>query len=182
MAVADQTRALDKAGLEDAANASAEAPCTPAEKNGLLLVGFFKLFKAVFFAAIGAAALHLIHKDVGELVLRVRNALPVDPEGRLVSTLLDKAHLLDAHSLRRIGTYAFIYAGLCLIEGTGLVLRKRWAEYFTVSLTVLGLPIELYELARRATWIKAGALVLNLAILIYLLWVLQRRRAERGAS
>lgn len=160
---------------------SEEPPCTPGEHGGLLAVGLFKLFKAVFFTALGAGALHLVHKDIGDLVVRIINYLPVDPEGRLVGIVMDKADLLDAHHLRRIGIGAIVYAALCLVEGTGLVLRKVWAEYFTVILTALGLPLELFELARHVTGFKIGALVVNLAILLYLLWVLKQKR-ERATS
>ena len=160
----------------DCASPTVEDSCSPAEKRGLFLVGLFKLAKALFFLAIGAGALHLIHRNLGDLVMRLVDALPIDPEGRVVSIVMDKADLIDAHDLRRIGAGAFIYAILCLIEGTGLVLRKTWAEYVTVMLTVLGLPLEVFELLHRASWLKAGALLANLLILFYLLWVLKRRQ------
>ena len=89
--------------------------------------------------------------------------------------IMDKADLIDAHDLRRIGAGAFIYAILCLIEGFGRVLRKTWAEYFTVVLTAMGLPVETFEILRRFTWFKVGALAVNLFILLYLLWVLKKR-------
>jgi hypothetical protein len=47
-----------------------------------------------------------------------------------------------------------VYAGLLLTEGLGLLLRKRWAEYLTIITTAGLIPIELYEMSRRAT---AGA-------------------------
>lgn len=147
-----------------------------ADSRGLFLVGIFKLCKAIFFIGVGAGALHLVHRNLGELVMRIIDALPIDPEGRVVSMVMDKADLIDAHDLRRIGAGAFIYAVLCLIEGTGLLLRKGWAEYFTVTLTVLGLPLELFELLHRVTPLKMGALVTNLLILFYLLWVLKKRQ------
>ncbi len=160
----------------DCVSAAPETPCSPAEKNGLLLVGLFKLGKALFFLGIGAGAVHLIHANLGDLVMRLVDALPIDPEGRVVSMVMDKADLIDAHDLRRIGAGAFIYAALCLIEGTGLMLRKTWAEYVTVILTVLGLPVEVFELLHRATWLKGAALFTNLLVLVYLGWVLKRRQ------
>ena len=175
MAVADQTRIAeqDRTGLPAL---QSEHVSTRGETGGLLAVGIFKLLKAIFFLCVGAGAIHMVHKDMAEVLTRVVNTLRLDPEGRVVGVLMDHAGLLNAQYLRRIGVGAFSYAGLCLIEGTGLVLRKPWAEYFTVILTALGLPLELFELSRHANWFKAGALVLNLAILLYLLWVLKRRR------
>ena len=159
-----------------------EQDCSNAERRGLLLVGSLKLLEGIFFIAIGAGALHLIHKNLGEFVMRLIDALPIDPEGRVVSMLMDKADLIDAHDLRRIGAGAIIYACTRWVEGTGLLLRKTWAEYFTVILTVMGLPVEIFELFHHATWIKAGALLINLAILFYLLWLLKRKQRSEPAA
>ena len=178
MDVADPTRTLHGAH-ESFAPSVDDAGCTAAESRGLFFVGLFKLSKAFFFIVVGAGALHLVHQNIGYLVMRIIDSLPIDPEGRVVSVVMDKADLINAHDLRRICVGAFIYAALCLVEGTGLLLRKPWAEYFTVILTTLGLPLELFELVRHATWFRAGALLANLAILVYLLWILKRhQRAE----
>lgn len=181
MAVAHPTRVLPSAVAEEGEPVPAEHRTS---ERGLLLVGVFKLLKAVFFIAVGLGALHLVHRNLGELVVRLVDSLPIDPEGRVVSMVMDKADLIDGHDLRRIGAGAIIYAVLCLVEGTGLMLRKNWAEYFTLILTTLGLPLELFELARHATWFKAGALAINLLILLYLGWVLKQRQprdlAERA--
>ena len=174
MAVANPSTALRKAPAEHQAVAGGGS--SDADRRGLFLVGLFKLCKTIFFLGVGAGAIHLIHRNLGELVMRIIDALPIDPEGRVVSLVMDKADLIDAHDLRRIGAGAFIYATLCLIEGTGLVLRKGWAEYFTVTLTVLGLPLEVFEILHRVTALKLGALAINLVVLVYLLWVLKKRQ------
>ena len=179
MAVAHPTRIPPHAVADTEETVSANHPAT---ERGLLFVGVFKLLKAVFFISIGLGALHLVHRNFGELVVRLVDSLPIDPEGRVVSMVMDKADLINGHDLRRIGAGAIIYAVLCLIEGTGLMLRKGWAEYFTLILTTLGLPLELFELARHATWFKAGALVINLLILVYLGWVLKQRQPQELAE
>jgi len=62
-----------------------------------------------------------------------------------------------------------VYGVLQLIEGTGLWLLKRWGEYFALIATSLGLPIEIYELSEKFTWFRIGALVINVAAVVYLL-------------
>lgn len=176
MAAADQSHPANDLRSRPGEGSPQQRPAVcPADQRGLFLVGLFKLTKAIFFTSVGAGALHLVHRNLGDLVMRLIDSLPIDPEGRLVSLIMDKADLIDAHDLRRIGAGAFIYAILCLVEGTGLVLRKTWAEYFTVVLTALGLPVELFEILHRFTWFKVGAIAVNLLILLYLLWVLKRR-------
>lgn len=174
MAAADQSHPANgfSSGSRNGRGRPAESV---SDQRGLFLVGLFKLSKAVFFTSVGAGALHLVHRNLGDFVMRLIDALPIDPEGRLVSIIMDKADLIDAHDLRRIGAGAFIYAVLCLVEGYGLVTRRTWAEYFTVILTAMGLPVETFEIIRRFNWYKVGALVVNLLILFYLLWVLKKR-------
>src|SRR6185369_7040766 len=62
-----------------------------------------------------------------------------------------------------------VYGVLQLVEATGLWLVKRWGEYFAVVATSLGLPIEIYELSEKVTWLRVGALVINVAAVVYLL-------------
>ena len=51
----------------------------------------------------------------------------------------------------------------------GLWLQRRWAEYLTFIVTTLLLPVEAYELTARVSWFKLTALIVNLAIVVYLL-------------
>ncbi len=162
----------------------AEMPATAREgrgrkighDNGLVLIGLFKLVKAVFFFCVGIGVIHLLHKDLSDEVMRLATALRFDPESRIVSLLMDKVDLIDAHRLREIGFATFAYSALALTEGVGLLREKVWAEYLTVVLTISFLPWELYELARHPNWFRLGLLVINLGVLWYLIWLLKRKR------
>jgi uncharacterized membrane protein (DUF2068 family) len=148
--------------------------------RGLLLIGLFKLGKAIFFFCIGAGAIHLLHKDVGDEVTRLALRLRFDPESRLVALILHKADLIDAHRLRQISVGTFGYSALALTEGVGLLLEKVWAEYLTLILTASFLPWELYEIARRPDWFRLSLLLINLAVLAYLIWLLRRKKLLGG--
>jgi len=54
--------------------------------------------------------------------------------------------------------------------------EKVWAEYLTLSLTVMFLPWELYELVRHGSWMRLSLLFINLVVLAYLLWILDRKK------
>lgn len=147
-------------------------------ERGLLLVGLFKLSKAIFFTAVGAGALDLMNKNISDVVRHVIDALRIDPERHFVGLLLGHVGLIQPNELRRAGILSFLYAVVCVVEGTGLMLEKRWAEYFTVTLTALGLPWEAYELVHKYSPYKVGLMVINLAVLLYLIWILRKRRQE----
>lgn len=151
-------------------------PENKAHDRGLLLIGLFKLTKSIFFFCVGMGAIHLLHKDLGDVVMRIAMALKFDPESRFVSLLLDKVDLIDVHRLKLISLGTFAYSVVALTEGVGLVLEKVWAEYLTLILTISFLPWELYELARRPNWFRLSLLLINLAVLAYLVWLLQRKK------
>ena len=66
------------------------------------------------------------------------------------------------------------YSALFLSEGIGLLLRKRWAEYFTVIVTGSLILLELYEIARRPTGVRVAVSLLNVSIVWYLARGLRR--------
>ena len=53
----------------------------------------------------------------------------------------------------------------------GLWLEKTWAEWFALISGSLYLPWEIYELARRQTWVRWAVLGINVVIVIYLAWL-----------
>jgi uncharacterized membrane protein (DUF2068 family) len=84
-------------------------------------------------------------------------------------------HTIQTVINAQTGTLAWVAIGLLcygvlqMIEATGLWLLKRWGEYFAVVATSLGLPIEIYELTERITAFRIGALVINVAAVLYIL-------------
>ncbi len=148
--------------------------------RGLLAIGLFKLGKAILFFALGLGAIHLLHKDLGDEILRLAKELKFDPESKIVTLLLEKVDLIDDHRLKLISLGTFGYSALALTEGIGLMLEKVWAEYLTLILTLSFLPWELYELARYLNWFRLSLLLINLAVLWYLVWLLRKKRAEEG--
>jgi len=168
------------------------APATPLgggahpHRQGLWIVGIFKLCKVVFFTAVGVGALNLLHKDLGDLAAHfvswAHDWAHLDSEGNFASFLMERSELITHHQLRRGALFAFLYAGLCLVEATGLLMEKRWAEYFTVTLTALALPWEGFELVRHFEWYKVGLTLVNIAVLLYLLWVLKKKAVLEGSD
>jgi len=82
---------------------------------------------------------------------------------------LDRLFSLSEGKLRLVGTAIALYALLEGVEAIGLWFLRRWAEYLTLVATAVFLPIEIWELAKHLTWFKLVALVVNLAIVVYLL-------------
>jgi uncharacterized membrane protein (DUF2068 family) len=145
----------------------------------LTLIVLFKYFKGVLLIAVALGAHHLVNRDVGEFAERLVDSFRVDPDNRYIHVLLEKAQVLNAKELKELSIGSFFYAAIVTTEGTGLALRKRWAEYFTIIVTASFLPLEVYELMHRVTPVKVMVMAINLAILGYLIGrVVKARKAE----
>jgi uncharacterized membrane protein (DUF2068 family) len=136
----------------------------------LRLIALFKLFKAALLIAVGLGALHLIHKDVASVMEHLVAMLGLDPGNRYIGRALQKSGTLTPQKIRSLGIVSFIYAGLFLTEGIGLWMVKRWAEWFSVIITTSLVPLEVYEIYRHPSVIKSLVLVINIAVVGYLLF------------
>jgi uncharacterized membrane protein (DUF2068 family) len=72
-------------------------------------------------------------------------------------------------TLNLVAAFLIFYGVLQLVEGLGLWLLKRWGEYFAVVATSLFIPLEVYELTEKVTWLRVVALIVNVAAVVYLL-------------
>jgi uncharacterized membrane protein (DUF2068 family) len=147
-----------------------------ATPRGLQLVAAFKLFKGVLLFVVGVGAVKLLHKDMALEVERWADIVRVDPHNFYIRHFLERFSILDYRSLRRLSVGTFFYSALLLIEGTGLALGKRWAEYFTIIMTSSLIPLEAYEFTRRHSPARAVVLLLNAAVVVYLVIELGRNR------
>ena len=145
-----------------------------AHGRGLRVIAAFKLLKALALIAVGVGALRLVHKDVAAIAEHWINVFQVDPHNHFIDLLLEKLSILDDRRLKELSIGTFAYAVIFLAEGVGLALQKRWAEYFTIITTSSLLPIEVYELVRRVSIGRCLALVINLAVVAYLIFELRR--------
>jgi len=150
--------------------------------RGLLLIAVYKGLLALFFVLLGVAALHLMHRDIDDVISRIGDLLRFNPESRFVNFLYDRAWLINDPLLRRIGFLAFSYAAVSLAEGIGLYLEKAWGEYLTLIITASFLPWEIFEVFHRLTWVRVALLVVNFLVFVYLLRVVIARRKTSEQS
>jgi uncharacterized membrane protein (DUF2068 family) len=145
----------------------------------LRLIAIDRGIHAVLFGALAAVLIWLdirldaLRPQAASLLRSINEALsntgPASSRSFLVKQLDRFLHL-------RRGTITILAAtavAYCVVEGVeavGLWLERRWAEYLTAIATAGFLPFEVEELLKRITVFRIGALVVNVAILIYLVW------------
>ena len=141
-------------------------------KDGILkLIGGLKLLKALMLVAAGLGMISLGGEHDARTLAWHFHA---DPDNHYVNHLLAKLSSVSPHKVHELGAGCFVYAALFATEGVGLVLRKLWAEYLTTIITTSFIPLEVYEMIHHGSWLKGVVIVLNVAIVVYLVLRLRR--------
>jgi uncharacterized membrane protein (DUF2068 family) len=139
------------------------------------------LAAAVFLFASHQQQLHeRFYRVLADLQLAIGGG-PVQQNGHGIIHSLDVLFTLSTTKLRLAGAAIGAYALLEGAEAVGLWFQRRWAEYLTFIATTALLPLEVYELTNSVSPFKVIALIVNIAIVIYLL-VAKRLFGIRGGA
>ena len=150
----------------------------PSHSHGnraLFAIALFKFVKGAALLALAFGALTLLHKDVASEVANWLDQLRIDPDNQFIGTLLRKLELVHSKELKELSALGAGYAALFLTEGTGLLFRKRWAEWLTIIATSSLMPIELYELIKQFTAVRLIALLINAVVVLYLIYLVRQK-------
>src|SRR5215813_15139440 len=150
--------------------------------RGLMLIAAFKLLKGLALLAVGIAVHMLANKGLIKEAQHWADFLRVDPHNHYLNLLLEKLTAFDPNKLHELSLGTFIYSSLFFTEGIGLALRKRWAEFLTIVSTAGLIPFEVLVLYHHPTFTRAFLLVVNIAVLVYLIRELRRLTAIKHAE
>ena len=134
--------------------------------------------RGVVLILLGLAVFRLKSTRVSLKELFERDLKSLDPFFRQIhfnvadsSTVHSIEKFLDAKpsTYNLIATGLLLYGALQLAEGIGLWSLKRWGEYVAVVGTTLFVPLEVYELTEKISWLKLVVLLVNVAAVLYLL-------------
>lgn len=150
----------------------------------LVVIGLFKLFKALLLVLIGLGAVMTLRDQVGAFAFarRVLEFCKLDPDNAQIHAILGRVLQVSPGHLELIGAGSFLYAAVFIVEGIGLVGGWFWAEYMVIASTSLLLPYEIYECVHRASAMKVNVIVVNLAIVAYIVHRVWRQARERRGN
>ena len=141
----------------------------------LIWIGTYKLVQGLLLAVVATGMLKSVNGDLQATLLEWVKALHFDADNRYVASLLRKADLIDERQLKHLGGLTFAYGAVFMIEGVGLILKQRWAEYVTLVITLSFIPIEVWEIIKHCTAAKVILLAVNVAIAVYLVVMIRRK-------
>ena len=147
-------------------------------RRALQAVALMEAVKGFIVLGAGFGLLTLLHRDVAHVAISLVTRLHIDPERHYAGVFLDAAeHVTDMHLWIGAGL-ALLYSAIRLAEGYGLWFGRRWAEWLGVVSGGIYVPVEVYELLHKPSWVKAATLTLNVAVVLYLVWTLRRGRVN----
>jgi uncharacterized membrane protein (DUF2068 family) len=150
---------------------SLAADQAPKPRFGVLrTIALYKIVKVLLLLAVAYGELRLRDASLVAKLLSWAAAKPYGLEHRMVSWLVQLFSGLSASRVAALRMVTLAYAAVFAVEGIGLWMEKRWAEWLTVVVTASLIPLELWEMFHRPTIGKLAILLGNAAIVGYLVW------------
>ena len=133
-----------------------------------IIIGI-KLGKALLLLLLTAVFFNLIGKDVGDAFDELLRFVKIDPGHRFFVRLGDQLDKITPTNLKWLASGSLLYALLLLVEGYGLIRRSWWAVWLAIGETAFFIPVEIFELVGKFTWMMFGIFALNSLIVAYLI-------------
>ena len=143
-------------------------------------IAVFEAFKGAIVLIAGFGMLSFLGRDADAFAAQLVHRMHLDPANHYPKIFIQAMSDLTNTRLWLMAGFAALYAAVRFFEAYGLWHARRWAEWFAALSGSIYVPVEIYELTRRFTWIKTAALVLNLIVVAYMVRLLtesQRRHA-----
>lgn len=153
-----------------------------ASHRALRAVALFEAIKGVLVLCAGFGLLALLHKDIGALALELVGRLHLDPSTKYPDKFIEAASGLTDARLWSIAGFAAIYSAFRFFESYGLWRERAWAEWVALISGGIYLPVEVYGVSLKFTWVRVIALVANLLVVILMAAVLYRSRQKKRAA
>lgn len=150
----------------------ASAAATAAIARGVRVIAAFEALKGVLVLGAGFGLLSLLHRDLQTTAERLVRHSHLNPAHHYPRIFIEAASRTNDSRLWSLAVLAFLYAVMRFVEAYGLWRMRVWAEWFAIIAGSLFLPVEIYEIFRRATWMRGIILLTNLSIVAYLVAVL----------
>jgi uncharacterized membrane protein (DUF2068 family) len=158
---------------ESQARAERTAGASPGKDRLLPWIAAERAFRAVVLITVGVLLLSKPHADWAAEITHLAQRAGLNPNGNWPRKIIEKIRKINANEDVVFGIIALAYGALEGVEAYGLWKRRRWGEWLTVIATSLLLVPEVWELTKSLTLLKVGALLVNLAVVAYLLWRLR---------
>jgi uncharacterized membrane protein (DUF2068 family) len=140
--------------------------------SGMRLVAVFEAGKGALVLLAGLGLLTLIHRDVQAVAEHIVRMGHLNPASHYPQIFIEAASRVTDGRLWAMAAAAGMYSVVRMVEAYGLWHERRWAEWFALVAGGMYLPLEIFELFHRFTWVKVGVLTTNVLIVAYMAYAL----------
>ena len=144
----------------------------------LRAIASVELTKGLIVLAAGFGALSLFHRDAWDVANSLLHFLHISHRHHYAEVFLRLADGITDRKLLLVAAGAAIYSTMRFVEAYGLWRERAWAEWFAAISGSAYLPFEINEIVRRPTWFNAAVLLVNVAIVVYMLYLRLVKHAE----
>ena len=145
-------------------------PTTSLKKRAptLYFIIAIKLLKGISFVALAILAYALSDNDLPTEYRQWLHYLHLNPERRFWADLATQVGNLTEVRVLWVAVGTLIYSLFSLVEGVGLAFRVSWAGWLSIGESAFFIPIEIFELVHRPSWVVLVVLALNIFMVWYL--------------
>jgi uncharacterized membrane protein (DUF2068 family) len=134
-----------------------------AAKGALVLMAGFGLFE-------------LMHRDAEHVADLLSRRLHLNPAREHARIFLELLSNLSSTRLWLFAALALTYSCVRFIEACGLWRNRAWAKWFAALSGAIYVPFELYELYVGPSRLKLAALIINLAVVAYMVHSIRKKK------
>jgi uncharacterized membrane protein (DUF2068 family) len=145
---------------------------------GLKAAALFEALKGLLIILAGCGLLALLHRDAQAFAESLVLHLHLNPARHYPRIFIEAAARITDARLWMLAAGAFAYSALRFAEAYGLWLARPWAEWIGIVSGGVYLPLEMLELIRRPSVLKAALLAVNALLVAYLSFVRYRDSRE----
>lgn len=148
-------------------------------QKALRWIAVVELFKGAV-ACLGAISLAWAGPaPVKAAIAHLARAFHLDAQNGVLAQL---SRQISANSIHLAVGITLAYALMRFVEGYGLWRTREWASWFGAISAGVYLPIEVIAMIKHPHFLEASVLILNIAVVLYLIHDIRRRHPDYRKS
>jgi uncharacterized membrane protein (DUF2068 family) len=147
---------------------SATIPKVKRRAPTLYFIIGFKLLKGVVALLLAMGVYSLTDNNLPEEFQKLLLFLHLDPEKKFFVDLADRVAEITPAKLQWVAIFSVLYSLFMFLQAGGLIFRVSWIVWLVIGESAFFVPIELFELVHKPTWVKFLIFAINALIVWYL--------------
>ena len=153
--------------MTDTPNNPAPTPRLRRAPTLYFIIGI-KFLKGTMALLLALSAYSLTDNNLPEEFRRLLEFFHLDPEKKFFLNLADRVAEITPANLKWVAIGSIVYGCFMLMQAVGLVFRVSWIVWLVIAESAFFVPVEVFELAHRPSWVKLVILAVNVLIVWYL--------------